>query len=391
MKNSSFFKSLMISGLSIGLIMGSVPMTLPVSVAAEETETAPVTISEIVVSETSLVLKPNQSMKLKVTAIKSDGDEENITSNKNLKYRSSSNSTVAVLANGLIKAGKGTGTAIITYSYAGKQATLSVTVSNTKMKELKTSAKNLLVQVDETEAIELTAFMEDGTRKDVTDQAYWESSDKQIADVDRGEVIGREEGIAEITGSYGGKEIVVTVEVQTDVVKPLRIKIAEKNVKLVRGHSMELTVMGVYETSDGDIENEILDDIVWTTSKASVVNVSRDGVLTGIGVGVAKVTANYEGKIVSVNVEVKKGKDLKSVAANVKTVNIIGTEAKKVTVTAFYKDGTKEDVTTSVQWRSKQESIAVVDAGSIQGIAKGSTKVIGTFDGKSFSIDVNVQ
>jgi hypothetical protein len=389
MKKTSFFKSLIVSSLSFGIILGSSSITLlERSVAAEATQ---VTVNELVISEESVILKPNQSFKLKVTAIKSDGDEENITNNKNLKYRSSSHSTVAVLANGVIKAGKTEGTAVITYTYVGKQATLTVTVSNTKMKQLKSSAKNLLVQVDETEAIELTAFMEDGTRKDVTDQAYWESSDPQTVSVDRGEVIGLVEGIAEVTGSFGGEEIVITVEVQEEAVKPTRIKIAEKNVKLVRGHSMELTVMGVYETSAGEIENEILDDIVWTTSKTSIVQVSRDGVLTATGVGKAKITANYQGKTVSVNVDVKKGKNLKSVAANVKTVNLKGTEAKKVTVTAYYKDGSKEDITSVVQWRSKQEAIATVDTGSIQGVNKGSTKIIGTFDGKSFSIDVNVQ
>jgi hypothetical protein len=351
-------------------------------------EPTKVVLDRLEVSEQSIALEPNKTMKVIVYAIYSDGNEKQITSDPKLTFRSSSSSKVSVFANGLIKAGNQLGDADITFSYSGKKVVVPVSVMKQKPKEIRPSARILKLGEGNSEPIELIAFYPDGSRKDVTDQAYWEVDDSSVITVDRGEIEAVSTGVATVLAEFSGLEVSISVIVTEDEPKPARLEISEKNLSLLRGEKQELDLWAVYAD---DSKKEVLDDVVWTTSKSSVAKVSKDGVITAIGVGKATIKANYNGLQVSLSMQVKTAKKVKSLTLDAKTLNLSVSELKKVKLTVVFTDGTKVDVTENAFWSVKNEEISLVDNGTIQGIKAGSTTIIAKYLDKSVSIKVTVK
>jgi hypothetical protein len=359
-----------------------VPETPPVE------EPAKVVLDRLELSEQSIALEPNKTMKVLVYAVYSDGDEKQITSDSKLSFRSSSTSTVSVFANGLIKAGNNIGDADITFSYGGKKVVLPVSVIKQKPKEIRPSARILKIGEGNTEPIELIAFYPDGSRKDVTDQAYWEVDDSSVITVDRGEILGKSSGVATVLAEFSGIEVSISVIVTEDEPKPVRLEISEKNLSLLLGEKQELELWAFYEDES---KKEVLDDVVWTSSKSSIAKVSKEGVITAAGVGKATIKANYNGLQVSLSMQVKAAKKIKTLTLDVKSLNLSVSELKKVKLTAIFTDGTKEEVTENAFWSVKNGVISTVDNGTIQGLKAGSTTVIAKYLDKSVSIKVTVK
>jgi uncharacterized protein YjdB len=351
-------------------------------------EPTKVVLDRLEVSEQSIALEPNKTIKVIVYAIYSDGNEKQITSDPKLTFRSSSSSKVSVFANGLIKAGNQLGDADITFSYGGMKVVVPVSVMKQKPKEIRPSARILKLGEGNSESIELIAFYPDGSRKDVTDQAYWEVDDSSVITVDRGEIEAVSTGVATVLAEFSGLEVSISIIVTEDEPKPVRLEISEKNLSLLRGEKQELDLWAVYADES---KKEVLDDVVWTSSKSSVAKVSRDGVITAIGVGKATIKANYNGLQVSLSMQVKTAKKVKSLTLDVKTLNLSVSELKKVKLTVVFTDGTKEDVTENAFWSVKNEEISLVENGTIQGIKAGSTTIIAKYLDKSVSIKVTVK
>lgn len=341
---------------------------------------------ELQASEGEILLEPSKSLQLQVYAIYSSGEEVNVTRDKQTTYRSSSDSVVTVKS-GMVKAGKKVGKATITVTYQGKKLTIPVNVSKTTVKKLEASAESVQLAIDDTEQIELTAVFSDGSTKDVTSQAYWTTDDSTVATVDAGEIVGISSGLAEIKARYGGKEVFITVNVTDETQEPVSLEASDRNLKVVKGEEVELQIFAVYED---DSKREVTEDVLWQTSKRSVVNVV-DGVLTAVGVGKATVTASYKGLSTKVNVEVIAEKKVASVKLSKSKATLNVGQTVQITATATYTDGTKANVTASADWSTKRDTIADVDGGLITAVGKGTTTITATIGGKSGTISVTVQ
>lgn len=163
-----------------------------------------VPVSSVSISQSSLALTKGESAVLTATVYPSDATNKSVT-------WSSSNTSVATVTNGLVKA-VGGGSAVITVYASGRQATCSVTVT-APVESIILDKASATMKVNET--LQLTALVgpSDATDKTVT----WSSSDTSIVSVDMtGRVKALKEGYSVITAKAGDKTATCSITVSNN-------------------------------------------------------------------------------------------------------------------------------------------------------------------------------
>ena len=173
--------------------------------AGEKSATCTVTItvpvSSVSLDHTSLALNKGESATLTATVNPYDATDKSVS-------WSTSNSSVAMVTNGVVKA-VGGGTATITVNASGKTATctVNVTVPVSSISLIMSSAK---LKQNETIQLSATVGPDDATDKSVT----WSSSNATVATVDStGKVKALKEGSSVITAKAGEKSATCTLTV----------------------------------------------------------------------------------------------------------------------------------------------------------------------------------
>jgi hypothetical protein len=213
----------------------------------------------------------------------------------------------------------------------------------------------------------------------VTDRAEWSSGNSDVADVREGKITAYETGQANITASYGGKTVTITVDVSV----PRKLEADRELVSLRKGERAEIALTAHY--ADGSTE-DVTKLAEWTSDNEDAVLV-RDGMVSALDSGEAQVTARYGGKVAVVAVEVDAVARLE---ANPSRIAMQQGDTRQVTVTAVYPDGSTEDVTTRAEWSTDDEAVATVRNGVITAEDSGEAVVTARFGNKRVEIRVSI-
>lgn len=256
---------------------------------------------ELRVSDKNILLKPGKSSSIKLYAIYADDTKEDITKNKDVRYETSEEE-VATATKGVIKAGKKKGEATITISYQDEELTIPVVVSDVYVSKLKLTPSSLSLDVDEEEQLTLVATLSDRKTEDVTEQAFWDSSEPEVATINEdGEIIGIAPGVTVISAKYAGKTSKLTVYVGgAELIRQLSI--SNRSVTLAEGEEEEVTATVYYRDQS---KKDITDDAVWSSEDEEIATV-ENGVITGHAKGTTKLKVKYQGKSMTVFVKVTK-------------------------------------------------------------------------------------
>ncbi|CAM3192000.1 Ig-like domain-containing protein [Paenibacillus lupini] len=233
----------------------------------------------------------------------------------------------------------------------------------------------------------LEMFVEDGTvglnvlatisgatsKKSVTTDATWKSSNSSIVKVDKGVLSGVGKGTATITATYKGFSI--TIKATSDYVYD-QVTIMQNGLSAPAALTDVLLGQSLVFTLDGDGEN-ISDDATWSTSSSSVVTVDK-GVITLVGVGTATITAKYKGKSDSIKLTVSS--PYKSILISPEPTNNlleleVGGDDYLLKATAVPNSGGTLDVTSIAKWTSANTKVLTVDKGVITAVGAGKTIV----------------
>ncbi|MGE5703537.1 MAG: Ig-like domain-containing protein [Clostridia bacterium] len=168
--------------------------------------------AQLVVSEENLLLQPKKTAALKVYYMNENGKKEDITSSKLTKY-ATSDSKIATVSKGKVKAGSKEGEATITITYKDLELEVGVKVSKQKVTKLTPSTRKVTLEEGETDSVELKAAFTNKEEADVTDLATWISNDPKVVTVENGELKAVGKGKASVKAIYGGKNVVITVTV----------------------------------------------------------------------------------------------------------------------------------------------------------------------------------
>ncbi len=238
------------------------------------------------------------------------------------------------------------------------------------------------VQTGETVTLEATLTDRHG-KKLAGREIRWRSSAEQIATVShRGIVTGHAEGTAEITVASEEKQASVTVRVTAAPVASVTIVEPKP---LITGDTLQL--QAVLKDSHGGVLTGRA--VKWTSSSPAVATVTRDGSLTGMGPGTAKVTAESEGKSWTITVQVL---PVPAASVTIEGKNAPLQPGATTTLAAVVKDEKGRALTgRDVAWASSNTKVATVSgAGVVTAKGAGEAVITATVEGRKAELRLTV-
>ncbi|MCM3146224.1 Ig-like domain-containing protein [Brevibacillus sp. MER 51] len=361
-------------GLITGVSTGAATVTATYGTRTVNISVSVGVMQTLTVDKKKIVLGNGKSEIVKLTAAYADGTTKDVTDTATW---STASAAVAEVMNGKITA-TGAGKTTVTGTFDGKSVSIAVEVDQAT--NLSVDPRMLILNVNESKDIKLSATNSAGNSDNVTNDAEWSSSSLKVADVVNGRVTGLSNGRATITAKYGGKSISIPVEV--GIVSKLE---ADKRFVSTKSNSnVQVTLTATF--SDGrtmDVTN--LAD--WKTSNYKVADVTK-GLVSGRAFGKATVTARYNDKSVSIPVDVDTLKYLKT---DVVQLVMNKGETKQVKAIATYADGSEQDVSKPALWTTSRLLVADVKDGIIKATGSGKATIYVQYGGKKTPIVVTVR
>lgn len=332
-------------------------------------------VQSLAISKDKLVFTKGGGETLVLKATFTDGTVKDVTNEA--VWTSSAVGVATVSSNGYVAA-VASGKTTITADYGNMKMSASVEVDNAQY--LSINPKLLVMEKDDEQTLELTAYYTDGTTEDVTSKAVWTISNNKVAEVINGTVSTFGTGKATVTGTFGTQKVTVPLEVSV----AQKITVNEKLVQMKTGDKFQLSVNAVY--SDGTTRN-VTDEAEWSSRNFKIADV-QGGLVEAAATGKTTIGVKYGGKSLSVNIEVNQLKYLKT---DVKRLNMKAGEEKTIALIATFKDSTELEVNSSAEWKSSNDKVADVKDGVITAYGKGTATISSKFGGKTTSITVVVK
>ena len=283
-------------------------------------------------------------------------------------WTSSASLMATVDASGLVTAA-GNGTATITASAGSASGSAVVTVMQSVASVEVSPSVDELTALGQTVQLTAEAFDENGHAV-AGAEFSWESSDAAVATVDaRGLVTAVAEGVATITASAGSASgsAVVTV---TQSVPSVQVSPSAETIEL--GSTLQLTAEAFDESGHAVAEVEF----AWETSDATVATVDASGLVTGVAVGVATITASAGEVAGSAVVTVMQPVASVEVSPSAETIGLGST--LQLTAEAFDENG-HAVAGVEFAWESSDRAVATVDgSGLVTAIAEGTATITAT-------------
>jgi uncharacterized protein YjdB len=130
--------------------------------------------------------------------------------------------------------------------------------------------------------------------------------------------------------------------------------------------------------------------VAWTTSNSTVATVSTQGIVTGVALGTATITATIEGVSGTASLSVRTGA-VAQVVITPPSPQISRGGTLRLTVLASDAFGNGVDLAgKTVTWTSNSPAVATVTDGLVTGVAAGQATITATVDGKAGSETVRV-
>lgn len=332
------------------------------------------------VTQVSMLASEKKTVQITLKATYPDGDVKEDVAAK--AEWTTSNPDVADVIKGEITA-YGPGSATITAKYGTKTATIQVDVDKTI--RLQASKQDVFLHANTSldAPIKVEAVYPDKDPVDITKDAVWTSSNEKVAFVKQGMITANVPGSAVITAKYGDKS--VTINVDVDV--PRHLDMVEKvALSLQDAKTYQIKLKATYANGESDDVEKKAD---WKSSKEDVVYVSSSGMLTAYKKGEADISATYGGVTVTTHVAVDMPLKV-DVSSKKVSLKVGGTYAASI-ILDYGADKASEQVTDKVEWSSNKEDIAKIDEkGVVTGISSGTATITGKYDGKSYTMTVEV-
>jgi hypothetical protein len=290
------------------------------------------------------------------------------------------------------------GSTTITATLEGKSGSTTLTVSVADLLAIAVSPDAATLARGTSQAFSALGLFSDGTRQDLTDQVTWSSSDDSTATVSNadgshGLVIGVEVGSVTISAGFSGVSGSSAVEVSSATL--VSIDIFPFVPSIAKGTELQLSALGNY--SDGSTQ-DLTTQVTWSTSDAGVAAISNSagsqGLTTGVGVGLATLTAELTGIHESVDLGVTDAL-LESILVTPVNPSVPVGASCTFQATGVFSDATTQDITDLVTWSSSDSAVATISnasgsKGFVQSASAGTTEITAIHSGKSTTTTLTV-
>ncbi|EMD1178354.1 hypothetical protein VP758_004966 [Vibrio harveyi] len=226
------------------------------------------------------------------------------------------------------------------------------------------------LEVGDALSLKVLAVQSDNNKVDITKGVKWESDNLNILNVSKdGVVKGVNPGVGIITARYleFSKEQVIKVELSPII--SINIALNESEVK--KGNSLQLKLFG---KDKNDNVFDVTSDAIWLSETPDVLSVSKQGLISGIKLGNARVKASYLGLSSSVSINVIPSDIIEMIVSPVK-LSLVSGGSHKVVAEFVHEDKSKTKVKVFDSITSSSQDVVVIEDNHIKGIGGGNAKV----------------
>ena len=354
--------------------------------ATSEGKTSPASVTVAAIPVASVVVTPatqslfiGQTAQLQAEPLDTDGKP---LVERVVQWTTTNAAVATVTSTGLVTAHT-LGNATIRATVEGKTGSSALTVSPRPPNVVIVTPAQVLVQPGKTSQLSVQVLNDLG-EEIPNSPVTFSSSDETVATVSAsGLVTGVNPGSVTITATSGGKSGTALVTVTKTPVANVVVSPASPTILI--GKTIALSAQAFSATG------ELLTDRVvsWSSSTASVAQVSANGVVTGVAAGSSVVFASVDGVNGWATVTVVPTPVASvTVTPNTATVAVGGTS----TYTATLSDASGNVLTgRAVTWSSSDANVATVSASGIAtGVATGTATITATSEGKTATASIVV-
>lgn len=356
-------------------IVGSVPVTITAS-----------SVATLTVSPPSATLAVGTTRTFAAIATMSDGSVQDMTSQV---LWTSALPGIAWVDNTSGSVGRvgaqQQGSTAITATLGNVSSSAPVTVSAAVPVGLDIAPITLTLAQGTQTQLQATGRFSDGTAQDLTGTVTWSTGNAVVAQVNAGSGLlsALSIGTTTATATWGGRVATSLVSVSAATLTALSISPAP--IQLALGTRTALHAVGTF--SDGTAQ-DLTAQVTWGVSDGNILvladAVASPGVIVARGQGSATLTAvigasgGPQGAAASVTVSAATLTALQIDPPQPTVASGLGLQLSAVGV---FSDGTRQDLTGQVLWRSQDASVAqiVVNSGWATGVAPGSVTLVATF------------
>src|SRR3989441_567611 len=318
------------------------------------------TVSRLVVSPKSVVLPPNQALYFLAVGLMPAGDTGTVTVTWGATGGAMlDTSTTKGVHYGHYKAAAAPGryNVIAAAQPGGKADTAVVTVSSVSVASVTVSPATASLQVGQT--VQLTATPQDASGSPLSGRVVtWVSSNPAAATVSAsGVVTGVAVGAATITATSEGQN--GTSSVTIALIPVASVSLSPGSATVVTGNTVQLTATP-QDANGAPLSGRV---VTWASSNPAAATVSASGLVTGVAVGAATITATSEGKSATTAITVS-AVPVASVTVSPATASLqVG---QTVQLTATPKDASGAALTGRVvTWASSNPAAATVNGSGL--------------------------
>jgi hypothetical protein len=179
-------------------------------------------------------------------------------------------------------------------------ATSRVIVKADGIDHLEISEKDLRIRNGQQDVLKVYSVYKDGFRQDVSDKVYWQSSQASVASIVKGVMKANKVGAATIKATYLNRT--ASLKVVVEKYKPVKTLVVSNPTLVLReGARYPMRVIATYVDNT---KEDVTSKVIWTIGNTDVVDV-KSGKFYALDLGKTVVKGKFDGKLVSVNVNVR--------------------------------------------------------------------------------------
>jgi hypothetical protein len=374
------------AGLADAVASGNSTITAssgPISGTAVLTVTSATAVS-VVIAPTNVTLPLGLTQQFTANATFSDGTSQDVT---NVAVWKSSTSSIASITTSGFATAKNVGTTTITATFGGVNNSTSLTVNAANLSSISIQPSNgSIAQGTKIQLAAIGTFNDGGTR-DITHQATWSVDNPSILSIgaSNGFAFGIAPGLVNITATLGSAT--TSVPFTVTAAKIVSISLTPSSATVPVGGHAHFTATGVFDDSS---TQDISMSSSWTSTNTAVATVGSSsgtfGITTGVSSGTATINANFSYAGASgtgaAQLTVSTA-TLTSISLTPSSGLVAPGSAQQFIATGTFSDGTKQTLTSGVNWTSSDTNVATV---SIAGAALGQSPGVVTIKAQSGSI-----
>jgi hypothetical protein len=332
------------------------------------------------------LVAPMGKVTLKVIGSYSDGSTLDVTGGAQFTTSDPNTATLNGNVVNALRPGKVT----IIASFSGLVAFTNITVGEATVVSISLSPSPLTVYAGSNNSYPITAqaTMSDSSRKDVTSQVTWTSSDPTVAPVSpSGYVQGLNFGSAQITATLGQIQATTTVNVYGQTLKHITV---QANPPVARpGDFVSVEVLALFEK---DYTVTITQSTTLESSNTGVLKLSSNGNGIAMAAGKTTITAKLGDQVVgSIEVTVTNA-TLVGIVISPDKLSVDFPNHGQFSAFVVYSDQTRYEVTNRVSWYAGDNKVGNFDTndGSFVPYGLGTATISATYNQNMATAQVTV-